>query len=84
MTDELSNAIKAKNIIIGNKQTIKSLKTKGVKSVVIATNCPERMKKDIEYYSKVAGIKFEVFNGTAKQLGVLCGKPFSVAVLAIK
>jgi large subunit ribosomal protein L30e len=84
MTDELRDAIKDNSIVIGNKQTIKSLKAKSIKSVVVATNCPESMKKDIEYYSKIAGIKCEVFDGTAKQLGVLCGKPFSIAVLAIK
>ncbi|MFH1229363.1 MAG: 50S ribosomal protein L30e [Candidatus Aenigmatarchaeota archaeon] len=84
MTDELRNAIKEKSIVIGNKQTIKNLKTKSVKSVFIASNCPQNMKKDIEYYSKISGIKCEAFEGTAKQLGVLCGKPFSIAVLAIK
>jgi elongator complex protein 3 len=42
------------------------------------------IKKDIDYYSKLTGIKFENFDGTAKQLGIFCGKPFSIAVLAIK
>ena len=84
MIDELRNAVKEKNVIIGSKQTIKNLKLKNVKSVVVANNCPENIKKDIEYYSKLTGIKFENFDGTAKQLGILCGKPFSIAVLAIK
>ena len=84
MIDELRNAIKENNVIIGTEQTIKGLKSKSVKSVVIANNCPENTRKDIEYYSKLTGIKFESFDGTAKQLGTFCGKPFSIAVMAIK
>lgn len=84
MIDELRNAIKEKNVIIGTKQAIKNLKLKNVKSVVVANNCPENIRKDIEYYSKLTGIKMESFDGTAKQLGILCGKPFSIAVMAIK
>lgn len=84
MIDELRNAIKEKSVIIGTKQTIKNLKLKNVKSIVVANNCPENVRKDIEYYSKLTGIKMENFDGTAKQLGILCGKPFSIAVMAIK
>ena len=84
MTDELRNAVNEKRVIIGSKQTIKNLKLKNIKLVVLASNCPENIKKDIEYYSKLTGIKVEKFDGTAKQLGVFCGKPFSIAVLAIK
>lgn len=84
MTDELRNAIKEKKIIIGAKQTLKSLKAKSIKSVVLASNCPESIKKDVEYYSKLTGIKSENFDGTARQLGTLCGKPFSISVMAIK
>jgi len=84
MLDDLRNAVNEKKIIIGSKQTIKNLKLKSVKQVFVASNCPDNIKKDIEYYSKLTGIKVENFNDTAKQLGVFCGKPFSIAVLAIK
>ncbi|MEM5778542.1 MAG: 50S ribosomal protein L30e [Candidatus Aenigmatarchaeota archaeon] len=84
MLDELKNALREKRVIIGSKQSIKNLKLKNVKLVVIANNCPENIKNDIEYYSKLTGIKVEKFDGTAKQLGIFCGKPFPIAVLAIK
>ena len=84
MMDELRNAVNEKKVIIGSKQTMKNLKLKNIKTVVIASNCPENLKKDIDYYSKLTGIKVENFDGTAKQLGIFCGKPFSIAVLAIK
>lgn len=84
MLDDLRNAVNEKKIIIGSKQAIKNLKLKNVKQIFMASNCPDNIKKDIEYYSKLTGIKVENFDGTAKQLGVFCGKPFSIAVLAIK
>jgi large subunit ribosomal protein L30e len=84
MLEELRDAIKENNVIIGSKQTIKHLKLKKLKLVVLANNCPENVKNDIEYYSKLTGIKVEKFDGTAKQLGVFCGKPFAIATLAIK
>lgn len=84
MTDELRNALNDNKVIIGSKQTIKNLRLKNVKLIILASNCPENIKKDIDYYSKQTGIKVDKFNGTAKQLGVFCGKPFSIAVLAIK
>ena len=84
MLDELRSALNEKKVIIGSKQTVKNLKLKTIKTVVIASNCPENIKKDIDYYSKLNSVKVEKFDGTAKQLGVFCGKPFSIAVLAIK
>ncbi len=84
MMEDLRDAVNEKKIIIGSKQTIKNLKLKSIKKVVVASNCPENLKKDINYYSKLTGIKVENFDGTAKQLGIFCGKPFSIAVLAIK
>jgi len=84
MLEELRTALEEKNVVIGSKQTIKHLKLKKTKLIVIANNCPENVKKDIEHYSKLTGIKVEKFDGTAKQLGVFCGKPFAIATLAIK
>jgi large subunit ribosomal protein L30e len=80
---ELRNALKENKVIIGSKKTIKYLKLGNVKLIILANNCPENIKKDIEHYSKLSGIKIENFDGTAKQLGIFCGKPFAIASLAI-
>ncbi|MFQ6020484.1 MAG: 50S ribosomal protein L30e [Candidatus Aenigmatarchaeota archaeon] len=82
--EELKDALTKNNVIIGSKRTIKYLKTKNVKLVMIASNCPENIKNDINHYSKISKIKVEKFDGTAKQLGIFCGKPFPIATLAIK
>jgi large subunit ribosomal protein L30e len=84
MSEELRSALEEKNIVIGSRQAIKHLKLKKAKLIVIASNCPDNVKRDIEHYSKLTGIKVENFDGTAKQLGVFCGKPFPIATLAVK
>ncbi len=80
---ELRNALKENKVIIGSKKTIKYLKLGNVKLIILANNCPDNIKKDIENYVKLSGIKIENFDGTAKQLGIFCGKPFAIASLAI-
>jgi len=81
---ELRTALNNKNLIIGTKRTIKYLKIKNVKLVILANNCPENIKKDIEHYANLSEVKVETFDGTGKQLGIFCGKPFSITALAIK
>jgi large subunit ribosomal protein L30e len=80
---ELKSALKENKVIFGSKKTIKYLKLGNVKLIVIASNCPDDVKKDLEKYTGMSGIELENFDGTAKQLGVFCGKPFSIASLAI-
>jgi len=84
MSEELRSSLRENKVFIGSKQTIKNLKLKNVKSVIIANNCPENIKKDINYYAKLSGVKVESFDGTARQLGTFCGKPFPIASLAIR
>lgn len=83
MIEDLRSALKENKVIIGSKRTTKYLKLGNVKMIVIANNCPDNVKKDLEHYTKLTGVKIEKFDGTAKKLGIFCGKPFSIASLAI-
>ena len=83
MTEDLRNALKENKVILGSDRTIKYLKLGKVRTVIVASNCPESKRKGLEHYTKLTGVKLESFEGTAKQLGVFCGKPFSIASLAI-
>ncbi len=80
---ELRDALKENKVVIGSKATTKHLKLGNVKIIVLANNCPENTRNDIEHYAKSSGTEVKNFDGTAKQLGVFCGKPFAVASLAI-
>lgn len=84
LIDEIQNALKENKVIIGYKESLRFLKVNSPKLIVIAQNIPENYKKEIEHNAKVSKIKIEVFDGSSKKLGVICGKPFSVSALAIK
>ncbi len=75
----LRKAMKTGKVYLGSKRTIKALKNGEAKLVVIAKNCPEEVRLRIQEF-EVPIVEFE---GTNMELGAVCGKPFSVAALAI-
>ncbi len=83
LTEEIQAAVKAGKSIIGYRRSLKSIKTGSPKTVVIANNTPENMKKTIEQNAKVGNVKVEIFDGTSIQLGVICGKSFPISTLVI-
>lgn len=84
LTDEIQNAIKNNEVIIGYKKSIKFIKLSTPKLIVIAKNAPEKIRKEIEYNVRISKSRVEVFQGSSRELGILCGKPFPVTTLIIK
>ena len=80
--EQIKEAVADKSAVIGSAQVIKLIKSGGLRMVVLASNCPEFSKKSIEQHAK--GIRVERYEGTGRQLGTFCGKPFSIAVMGIK
>jgi len=81
---DITNAIKNKKILIGFNSVIKAIKSSDVEKIVIAKNCSESIRSDIDNYSKIEGVKVGVFDGNNNELGTLCKKPFPISVLAVK
>ncbi len=75
----LRRAMRTGEVYIGSKRTIKALKDGKAKMVIVSKNCPEEVLEVIERY----GVRKITYNGTNMELGAICGKPFSVAALAI-
>jgi large subunit ribosomal protein L30e len=84
LTENVQEAIKSKKIIIGYKKSVKFIKLNSPKIIVIAKNIPEKMRGEIEHSSKISDVKVEIFDGTSKELGILCGKEFPISTLVIK
>lgn len=84
LTEILQTALKADKTIIGYRRSIKFIKSNTPKLVVIAKNSPDGLRKEVEHNAKVSGVKVEVFEGSSKELGIFCGKPFPVTTLVIK
>ena len=78
---EIKKNLDTKNIVIGTDRTIKLLKQGKLEKIFVTTNCPKKVKEDIEQYSKIAGgvevIDLEYPND---ELSVICKKPFSISI----
>lgn len=53
------------------------------KAFVLARFAPQKMREEIEKYSKASSIPVIEFEGSSLELGSACGKPFSISVLSI-
>jgi len=84
LQDEVQGALKEGKVILGFRRSIKFIKLNSPKLIVIANNIPENMGKEIEHNAKISKTKVEVFEGSSKELGVICGRPFPITTLVIK
>jgi large subunit ribosomal protein L30e len=84
LTDLIKTKIQQDKVVIGYNRVIKLLKIESPEVIVIANNFPEEKKKTIEHNTKISKIELKEYSGDGINLGLLCGKPFPVGVLAIK
>jgi len=78
--EQIKEALKNKPII-GTDRILKSLKSGKLKKILIASNCKAETKKDIEYYAKLAKVEVIKLDIPNEEVGLVCKKPFSIAVL---
>lgn len=79
----IKNAVESNQIIIGTDKTLKSLNQSKLDTAIIASNCPENIKRDIENAAKLSNSKIHTFDGTSIELGAIARKPFSITTIGI-
>lgn len=77
----LKTAATTGTLKLGSRETAKAIDARLAKLVVVAKNCREQ--DAILAQSKKHGVPTISFDGNNAELGAACGKPFSVACLAI-
>lgn len=70
-------------VIFGSKETLTAIEKKGVKLVVVSSNCPQNSKDELMSRAKLAKIPVYEYGGTSLMLGSTCGKPFLVSMLGV-
>lgn len=80
---EIKQVLKTGKYILGYRKSIRNIKMGKAKAVVIASRIPKWMEDDIMYYARLGEIPVIKFKGTSYELGMVCGKPFPVAVMAV-
>jgi large subunit ribosomal protein L30e len=80
----ITTTAKTGKIQFGAISALKNAKAKKAKLILLASNCPQSIREDIEYYCKLSEIPVSVYKGESSDLGALCGKPFEVSALTVK
>lgn len=75
----LIKVIRTGKVVIGSKSSISAATSGQAKMVILASNCPADIRKQIES----TNIPVLNYSGTNMDLGPVCGKPFVIAALAI-
>ena len=80
---EIKKMLKSGNVMVGTEKTLKNLKLGKVEKVLVSSNCPDRIEKDINYYAGLTSTEIHKLEYPNDELGVICKKPFSISVLAL-
>jgi large subunit ribosomal protein L30e len=80
----IATTAKTGKIQFGANSALKSAKARKAKLIIFASNCPQSIQDDIEYYCKLSKIPVSIYNGDSLDLGAVCGKPFEVSVLSVR
>ncbi len=84
LTEEIQSSVKSKKVIVGHNQSVAYIKTNTPKMIIVANNLPLSVRQELEHNAKVSRTRFEMFEGTSRELGVVCGKPFPVTTIILK
>jgi len=87
MTDvnsSLMAAVRTGKVVFGLRETLSEVERGRAKMIVVASNCPREKFEQLRKKSQMSNIPVYVYSGSRLDLGLDCGKPFSISVLAIR
>ncbi len=80
----IKKAIEENKLIIGYKEVMQAVRSGEVAKVIVARNVEETRMADLKDLVTVSGVELVELSQANDELGVICKKPFSISVLAIK
>ena len=79
----LRTAVQTGTVVLGTKESLKSIEEGKARLVVVANNTPDTWSTRLEQRAKARGVPLYRFGGSNGELGPACGKPFSVSALSV-
>ncbi|HDH40974.1 MAG TPA: 50S ribosomal protein L30e [Candidatus Altiarchaeales archaeon] len=83
LRDDISSVVKTGKVVIGSNRVIKTLLIGNPKLIILSSNCPDSIREDIIYYSRLSKIPYSIIKDDSTELGSICGKPFPVSAIGI-
>ncbi len=81
--EEIKKFMKEKRLVIGTNLTMDKLRKGALDKIFVSSNCNENTFETLKAYTKVSGVKLETLKANSSELGTLCKKQFSIAVLGV-
>jgi len=79
----IRTAVDTGKVILGERSTLKVLRTDEFKLAVVASNCKPQSKEELMRLANVKDVFVYEYPGSSMELGSVCGKPFIVSMLGI-
>jgi len=80
---ELKVVLKTGNVVLGSREVLKVISFGKGKLVIIASNCPELIKEQIEYYAKLSSIPVYHAPYTSMEIGEMCQRKHPISSLLV-
>jgi len=80
----IATTVRTGKVSFGASNAVKNAKIGKAKLIIVAANCPQKNRGDIEYYCGLSDVPIVIYKGTSIDLGAVCGKPFMVSALTIR
>ncbi len=82
-TSDLKKLLGTEKLVLGTDRTLKAVRQGRVARILLAKNAPSSLRESLDRCQRFSSFELEVSPLTNDELGTLCKKPFSVAVIAI-
>jgi large subunit ribosomal protein L30e len=80
----IASAVKTGKVSFGANAAVLNAKTGKAKMIILAANCPKKIKDEIEYYGKLSKVPVMNYRGASMDLANVCGKMFIITALSIR
>ncbi len=80
----LASVCKSGKVSFGANTALQNAKTGKAKMIVLATNCPQDIKEQIEYYGEISKVPVVTYKGGSMDLAEVCGKLFIISAMSIR
>ena len=80
----LASVVKTGKVSFGSNLALQNAKTGKAKMIVLASNCPQDIKEQIQYYGEISKVPVLTYKGGSMDLAEVCNKLFIISAMSIK
>ncbi len=80
----IATTVRTGKVLFGVNDAVRNAKVGKAKLIIVAANCPQEIRGDIEHYCRLSHVPILIYEGTSIELGAVCRKPFVVSALTIR